>query len=154
MKQLKFELVPRWRLSEPGGLTLSGEWNDIVDSFDVQTLLFAITGDYQGDYHYLLYDKNNGEYAYLTIGYGSCSGCDWMSSMNDYGQSEAEWYAVRDDLYNGLTWKTKPDMLAWLRDPARLRDFSSYYEREWSVFIDKCIAKLGKKKYVEVSDDG
>jgi len=73
-----------------------------------------------------------------------------MDAMNDDGQSEAEWYKVRDEMYNSLDWKTKPDMLAWLRAPGRAMDFSSYHaEEEWPNILAECIAKLSKKKVVK-----
>ena len=36
--------------------------------------------DYQGDERYLL--EKNGKYGYIIIGFGSCSGCDWLQGCS------------------------------------------------------------------------
>jgi hypothetical protein len=134
------ELEKTWH--DDAGFRLVQGYDGFVQSFEVETVAFANTGSsYQGDMHYMLFDKNNGEYAYLCIGYGSCSGCDWLEAME--GSSEAEFIEARDDLWNGLEWKTGPDMLAWLRDDARTRDFSYFDDKdEWMQFLADSAEKL------------
>lgn len=85
-------------------------YESLVDSFEVETLLMEAVGDYQGDYPFLLRDGK--KYAYLVVGYGSCSGCDVLEGLYDDRKAITEF---RDELWNSLVWKTKAEMRAYFR---------------------------------------
>lgn len=137
MKPLELEYSD-WR----DGCRLLNGYSGFVDSFEVEVLAFEAVGDYQGDYHWLLYDPINREYAFLTIGYGSCSGCDWLEAME--GSSEKEYIEARDDIWNGLIWQSATRMLEWLTSETRKHDFS-WFEEGYREFINECIRIMLRK---------
>jgi hypothetical protein len=49
-----------------------------------------MVGDYQGDWLFLLRDVEQGMYALLVVGYGSCSGCDVLESITDGWRDDRE----------------------------------------------------------------
>lgn len=80
-------------------------YEDLVESFEVETLLMKDIGDYQGDYYFLLRDGDR--YGYFIFGYGSCSGCDYLQSC--YGDI-GEITSYRDELWNSIAWKSRAEM--------------------------------------------
>ena len=82
---------------------------NLLDSFEVETLLMESVGDYQGDYFVLLRDDDR--YGFLTFGYGSCSGCDPLESC--YGSLE-EITTYRDELWDSIFWKSRAEMYEYL----------------------------------------
>lgn len=46
---------------------------------DVEWFFDMQEGNYQGDWYMVGKDKE-GKYYFFTMGYGSCSGCDWLQS--------------------------------------------------------------------------
>jgi hypothetical protein len=80
-------------------------------------------GSYQGDFYML--GKSDGKYYFFTISYGSCSGCDWLDSIETYDKLEELIAEIdgkvlvksRDDMKN---WLDKYDFNDWLDDDERV----------------------------------
>lgn len=63
---------------------------DYEDAFaDCERLVFKAVGSYQGDY-FVLVKGPDGQYGFLVIGYGSCSGCDGLQATCGYGTDKPE----------------------------------------------------------------
>lgn len=73
---------------------------DIIDSFGYETLKFTEEGGYSGD-SFAFLKLPDDKYAYLTFGWGSCTGCDALERCNSYNDNE-ELKKLQDELFNGL----------------------------------------------------
>lgn len=109
-------------MSELGPVTLDDQrritYDDLLATFPAEVAVFVTTGDYQGDHLVLL--RRGGEYGYLEVGYGSCSGCDALEAVapawyEDAQPGEmAEVTKLRDDLWQGVLWKPAAEMREYL----------------------------------------
>src|SRR5215218_25178 len=99
MDKLK-ERRSEWRKSGDYGYGGEYSWSEIVESKGARILGAWMVGDYQGDELFLL--KQGGKFAWVVIGYGSCEGCDWLLSLRTF----AEILEARDEVLNGIEWKT------------------------------------------------
>lgn len=99
----------------------------------------ADLGYYQGDYVLVFREEDDYGYSdsdrwgFLTIGYGSCSGCDaWQSA-----DTVAERLAIVTGLVNSIRWFDDLDALkAWLADTkARDLDVWASHEDGWAEFV-------------------
>jgi len=82
-----------------------------------EILLWVTTGSYQGDYHVLLRGPG-GDFGYISIGFGSCAGCDALQgcdSAEDVGR-------LAEGVQLGIHWEV---------DAAAMRKF--LLERDWEV---------------------
>lgn len=87
-------------------------YEELIESFGVETLLTAELGDYSGDYLTILRD-NLGRFGFLSFGYGSCSGCDSLQSC----ESLEEVVTLRDQLWEDTHWGTASELKVYLDDP-------------------------------------
>lgn len=59
------------------------------DRLDLENLTEIDNGDYQGTLIYLIpfatYQPSESEYLMTYVGYGSCSGCDTLQAIQEYG---------------------------------------------------------------------
>lgn len=76
-------------------------YEEIVASWNYQLISEKMVGEYQGDYLYLLRDPRDGQIGFLTMGYGSCSGCDELQACST--QKDVE--AFRSSLHSSIIWK-------------------------------------------------
>lgn len=95
--------------------------------------------DYQGD-SYVLYSgggERSGTWAFLTFGWGSCSGCDALQGC----ESVEEVVTLLEQLRNDMRWGTTEEITAILNAPEREGE---WYAREesWSAFREKALAAL------------
>ena len=58
------------------------EYDDLVREAVGPWVGKATFGGYQGDYVYLF--RDGGRVGYLVVGFGSCSGCDWLENVIGY----------------------------------------------------------------------
>ena len=87
------------------------DYDTLIKSFEVETLVSVYDSDYQGDARYLLRDGDR--YGLLFFGWGSCSGCDALQATN----SREEATELRDSLWNEVHWEPTRDALAaYVRD--------------------------------------
>lgn len=111
-------------------------YEDLVESFEVETLANAYVGDYQGDYYDLLRDGDR--YGVLVFGYGSCSGCDALEGC--YGNLK-EVTALRDDLWASITWASREETLAKLKgEDAKLQWYG--HEKAYKEFMATAVKLL------------
>lgn len=110
-----------------------GWYDDVADMLGGELIVSERIGDYQGDV--VMAIKHNGEYGYITCGYGSCSYCDALEgcendnermSLFDSIVRDADWFPTLGELKSHIT---KRDGTTW-----------EYNEPEWQVFRDKVIA--------------
>lgn len=93
-------------------------YEEIVNSFEYETILMREDDDYQGDSYYLLRDGLR--LGILVFGWGSCSGCDARQACCGLG----ELTALRDELHDSIKWFDNED---------ELRDYilGKTWETEW-----------------------
>lgn len=62
------------------------------DALDVEHITEIDDGDYQGTLIYMIpfdtYQPSAGEYLMTFVSYGSCSGCDTLQAIQDYGEGK------------------------------------------------------------------
>jgi hypothetical protein len=107
------------------------DYGSMVHSWGYKVLVMETIGDWQGDYLVLLQDGER--YGYVSISYGSCSGCDAMEACGS-------WDEVRElsrGLKNAIYWRSGQEMLDWFND------------RDWETKIEHCLDGGGVKKFLE-----
>lgn len=93
-------------------------YREIVASWRYDILTFETIGSWQGDHLVLL--KDGDAFGFLSIGYGSCSGCDFLQGLyfTPNAQAEVERYAAR--LREGIYWGSREDVAAYVNDSDRI----------------------------------
>src|SRR3989304_7401260 len=86
-------------------------WEEFVESFGFEVLLCAKVGGYQGDLIVLL--REGQRYGYLTLGYGSCGGCDMLEGCSSYRELDGLWKSALHEIHWELN---KQAMYAWLSE--------------------------------------
>ena len=71
---------------------------------NVQWFFEEYEGSYQGDFYMLGKDGDN--YYFFTISYGSCSGCDWLQSIEDYDNLQK----LIDEIKDSVLIKNRAEM--------------------------------------------
>ena len=120
-------------MSTPKPEWVSGEYgmsyDEIVSSWGYQLVDSEAFGDYQGDYAYLLRDGDR--HGLVVIGYGSCSGCDALQSVEPW-EEDGDWSGVvelADELRKDIHWEdSKAALMAWV---------SGHPERHWWSYEDE-----------------
>lgn len=88
------------------------DYRTLMDTFGCDILVWIDDGDYQGDTHALL--RQGDEYGILTFGWGSCSGCDTLAAIAEWGTPREhvlrELTEFRDRMYDSITWRPRRDM--------------------------------------------
>lgn len=92
------------------------DYDELVNSFEVETLLEVSDNNYQGDTRYLLRDGDR--YGILIFGWGSCSGCDALQACT----TVADAVELRDELWESVHWE--PDLSAMSR---------YVHDKDWSL---------------------
>lgn len=94
-------------------------YSDLIESFEVETLVTVADDDYQGDTRHLLRDGER--YGLLTFGWGSCSGCDALEGCS--GITEVT--ELRDQLWGQIHWEDSATaMLAYVDGKDWTLDYS------------------------------
>jgi hypothetical protein len=94
------------------------------DQLDIKKITEIDDGDYQGTLLYLIpfetYQPSEYEYLMTHVSYGSCSGCDTLQSIQDYGkifltdQQVSDFMTLCKDI---LTNTIKPYNSGWRENP-------------------------------------
>lgn len=96
-----------------------GNYEALIESFEVDILLDEHDDDYQGDSFYLLRDAD-GRYGYLVFGWGSCSGCDAFAASSDdvwSGEDPSALIDLRDSLWDDVSWfDSLDDLRAYFKE--------------------------------------
>lgn len=107
-----------------------GSYNDLIEDFG-SVVLSETFGSYQGDMFYVF--EKDGQYGFLEVGYGSCSGCDALEAC----QSISDLYDLQASLRSSIRWF---DTYSELKDYAMSDDRSlQWYSHEpgWPEFLEK-----------------
>lgn len=117
----------------------------IVESWGKKVLAFETTGAYQGD-HWALLKNSYGQFGFLNLGYGSCSGCDYLEGIFDFNRElvgddrclteagEAKLAEVSRSYYEAVRWfDTAEELISWLDNSHdRLGDSWFYHDDEFT----------------------
>ena len=96
---------------------------DGADEFDKDAITVINNGHYQGTLLFMIprktYQPCEGDYLITYVGYGSCSGCDTLQAIQNWGNNKLNEQQVKDlmilckDLVCNIV---KPYNDGWLRD--------------------------------------
>lgn len=115
-------------------LFASVSYDTFLTSMEVERLLEVEAGSYEGDTWALLRD-GDGQYGFLTFGWGSCPGCDAAEACSTIEEAAA----LRDELWNSIHWEPNAKaMHLWLQ----LRDWGTqygWYVSEFNTFLAKAL---------------
>ena len=97
---------------------------DHVAPLNLSAIYEIDDGDYQGTILYIIpfntYQPNEHEYLMTYVGYGSCSGCDTLQSIQDYSHGRPTGIQIPDFLElckDILTNTIMPYNFGWRNDP-------------------------------------
>lgn len=115
-----------------------GAWDykPLLESFDYEILLQVDDDDYQGDSRILF--KNDDMFGVLIFGWGSCSGCDALQACSSLEEVDD----LRKNLFNGIVWENKNDMIKYLSDNEIQELKYSYHQQETQEFLLKAVTLL------------
>lgn len=94
---------------------ISDNYDMLVDSFGIESLIHVDDDDYQGSTYILLRDGNR--YGILIFGWGSCSGCDTLQDITDNRnkiQVLKDLNEYRDEMYDSITWRSRHEMIDYI----------------------------------------
>lgn len=125
------------------------DYDDLVREAAGEWANMATFGSYQGDYLYLF--RDDGRVGYLIVGFGSCSGCDWLEDVVGYGswarRTETDQEKLRADLdnmvetfRNGVRWFDSDEALVdsiWGDNDA---NYWFRHEADFRKAMDKVLA--------------
>lgn len=81
-------------------IILNGGSEDYGHSWSVDKITMIDNGDYQGTLLFLIpedtYQPSEYEYLMTYVGYGSCSGCDTLQAIQDWGEKNLSEQQVKD----------------------------------------------------------
>ena len=106
---------PIWVTNEYGDST------DIVNGWGLEILEHKRFGSYQGDDAYLL-RSYDGQVGLFVVGYGSCTGCDYLQHLCYEAQLTGDWSEVVEhsrSLLDSVHWEgSKEELMAWVNESA------------------------------------
>jgi hypothetical protein len=93
-----------------GSFPEPNDYNPIIEHFG-RVVIRVEDDDYSGDTQLLYADNGNG-FGYLSIGWGSCSGCDALAGCESY-KDIAE---LIQHLESTIKWASREDMLQFFKE--------------------------------------
>ncbi len=111
------------------------DYQPIIDYLG-EVLIQRESGEYEGDIHVLLLE--DGWYGFVSIGYGSCSGCDALKACDSYEDLETLILGI----VNSVKWfKSSQEVLDCILSEER--KFSYYFHEEsYQEFCEEAKTKL------------
>ena len=97
-------------------------YEGIVESWGYEVVGWETFGDYQGDYFVLLRDGDR--WGFVSIGYGSCSGCDALEAACEDGPSVVE--ALSEELRTSVRWGSAADLAEFFSSEVAQRQWWSF----------------------------
>lgn len=101
-------------------------YSSLVDLWGVEIVGKDYFGSYQGDEVYFLYDIDQDKYGWTSIGYGSCSGCDFLRAALDVWDESIDYdriAAFMSRIGSQIMWKDKEEFYNYICD----KDWSQEY---------------------------
>jgi hypothetical protein len=118
------------------------EWGFSYPSYDAivaaigNVVIEESFGSYQGDTFYLI--EKDGKLGYLSIGWGSCGGCDALEACYS---NKAEVMQLAQSIESDVKWfDDKAAAVAYFKDHDWAGDWCFEYNRD---FVQKCWEHLG-----------
>ena len=105
------------------------DYADIVSCFG-NIIIEVQDDDYEGDIRFLL--EKDGKFGFNIIGFGSCSGCDWLQGCDTMDEKQD----LVDTIEREIEWF---DTLDELKERFRTKDWEleySWHQEETKRFID------------------
>lgn len=106
-------------------------YEELVSEWGYKKLLMKDIGSYEGDWLVLL--RDGGMFGFVSFGYGSCPGCDELESISyaaDKEKAAKEYREFREGLRTKIIWKSKQNMIDWLKDRDVQETKFYWYESE------------------------
>jgi hypothetical protein len=122
---------------ERGSFYGPGDYQPLLESFGYEIALKVDDDDYQGDSRVLFRNPDDGQYGYLTFGWGSCSGCDALQAYSSLAAIEN----LRDELHGSIKWGSAQE----LYDHFTIHDWKGDYcwhEANQMAFVNDAINYL------------
>lgn len=93
---------------------VSYDYNELIETFEFETLIEIEEDDYEGSSFYLFDDF--GKFGILVFGWGSCSGCDAFQEIVERPKDKIldGLKELRDELYNSITWRSRGEMVEYI----------------------------------------
>lgn len=97
----------------------NSNYEDLVVGGDegIEVVAAISQNEYQGDDHWVVRDPT-GRFGYLSIAWGSCSGCDAYENA-DYGTDDrtVAMQELRDELIRNIQWfSSVTELLTWMNE--------------------------------------
>lgn len=125
-------------------MSVEYSYNAMVKGWGFQVVMMEPFGSYQGDYAVLLKDRDRYDrYGWVTIGYGSCSGCDTMEAL-DADNDEDGYKEFSDRTREAIKWDSAQGLITWLSDTIIQEGKYSWYEDGYREFVQIVIDWLGR----------
>ena len=109
-------------------------YEGIVESWGYEVIDWETFGDYQGDHLVLLRDGE--QWGFVSIGYGSCSGCDALEDVrpwcHHYGEDAkctcdfSGVQALSDELRDSVRWNTAAGLAEFFTSEVAARQWYSF----------------------------
>lgn len=124
------------------GNGFNGGYSEIVESWGYAIAAKARLGDYQGDHLYLL--RDNDQYGLLTVGYGSCSGCDALEGCDTHEEVEN----LRASMHSSIQWKSADETRDYL---LTLDCAAKFYGEDTDAlaFVNQSLSLIGPPAFTE-----
>lgn len=118
------------------------DYDEIIDSFEVEVLIKMDYGEYSGDTFLLVRDAENGRIGIIIFGWGSCSGCDDLQGCNLDLDPHKAVTDLRDEIWNGARWERDAKaMLEYVTAKDWTLEFQ-YHTSGWMEFNRRMIVWL------------
>ena len=102
------ENLSKFIIYEPDFTHITANWSELVESFSDEIIMQYSVGDYSGDYYFVI--KLKSYYGFVSIAYGSCSGCDALEGC----ESLDELNSLQNSVWNDIRWfSTLDDLKQW-----------------------------------------
>lgn len=116
-------------------------YSDLIDSFELDSLVEQHDDDWQGDSRYLFSDPNkDNRYGILIYGWGSCAGCDALDACDSHNER----VELRDQLFDSIKWGTAKESLEYMNSHDWKGDYccSEEFNKSAIEFLEKIIENM------------
>lgn len=122
-----------------------GDTEDIVKGWGLEILAEKRFGGYQGDHAFLL-RNHDGQIGLSVIGYGSCTGCDYLQDLCYEAQVTGDWIKVVELSKERLAevhWENSmKELMAWVDEVSQVGSHWWTYDTEAMEWLNSHGAHL------------